>query len=90
MKSYIITLLDHEESQKASDICIKSSRDVENDFEITKFDAVTPDRVDKVMISEKIKWNYPWEGQVTDFSTGLIKSSYAIISCLIFSNPVPH
>ena len=76
MKSYIITLLDHEESQKASDICIRSSENVGNDFELIKFDAITPDRVDKMLISEKIKWNYPWEGQVTDFSTGLIKSSY--------------
>ena len=76
MKSYIITLLDHEESQKASDICIRSSEDVGNDFELIKFDAITPDLVDKMLISEKIKWNYPWEGQVTDFSTGLIKSSY--------------
>ena len=76
MKSYVITLLDHEESTKASDQCIKSSKDVGNEFEIYKFDAITPDRVDKMMISEKIRWNYPWEGQVSDFSTGLTKSAY--------------
>lgn len=77
MKSYIIAIPDHEESQLAASKCIQSSRDLQNDFEVVRFDAVTPDRVDSMMKSEKIQWNYPWEGQITDFSTGLIKSAYS-------------
>ena len=76
MKSYIITIPNHEESQSAADNCIRSSKNLKNDFEIIKFDAVTPDRVDSMMKHEKIEWNYPWQGEVVDFSTGLTKASY--------------
>ena len=77
MKSYVIAIPDHQESQLAAGKCIQSSRDFENDFDIVKFEAITPDRVDAMMKKENIKWNYPWEGQITDFSTGLIKSAYS-------------
>ena len=76
MKSYIITIPNHKESQQASDICIESSEKVGNDFKIVKFEAITPDRVDEMMKYENIKWNYPWEGTVTDFSSGLTKLAY--------------
>lgn len=76
MKSYIIAIPDHKESQLAANKCIQSSLDLQNNFEIVKFDAITPDRVDSMMKSEKIQWNYPWEGQITDFATGLTKSAY--------------
>ena len=56
MKSYIITIPNHEESQNAADSCIRSSKNFENDFEVIKFDAVTPDRVDAMMKHEKIEW----------------------------------
>ncbi len=76
MKSYVIAIPDHEESQTAANTCIQSSKDVNNDFQVIKFDAVTPDRVDEMMYYEKIKWNYPWQGTVVDFSTGLKKAAY--------------
>tara|TARA_A100001015_G_scaffold267539_1_gene317666 strand:+ start:52 stop:756 length:705 start_codon:yes stop_codon:yes gene_type:complete len=77
MKSYIIAIPDHLESQLAADKCIKSSQDLQNDFDIVKFEAITPNRVATMIKKENIKWNYPWEGQITDFSTGLIKSAYS-------------
>jgi GR25 family glycosyltransferase involved in LPS biosynthesis len=77
MKSYIIAIPDHNESQMAADKCIQSSKDLQNDFEITKFNAITPKDVDKLLKEFQIKWNYPWEGKVTDFSTGLTKSAYS-------------
>jgi len=76
MKSYIIAIPNHKESQLAANKCIRSSEEVNNDFKITKFEAITPDRVDDIIKSENIKWNYPWEGSVTDFSSGLIKRAY--------------
>ena len=76
MKSYIITIPNHEVSQTAADVCIQSSKNVGNEFEIEKFDAVIPDQVDDLMKEYNIKWNYPWEGTVIDFATGLKKSAY--------------
>ena len=77
MKSYVITIPDHEDSQLAADTCIKSSVNYDNTFEVNKFDAITPNQVDKIMKKKKLQWNYPWEGVVLDFNTGLKKSAYA-------------
>lgn len=77
MKSYIITIKDHVESENAADKCIRSSQNLENNFIIEKFNAVIPEDVDRLLQEFQIKWNYPWQGQVTDFSTGLIKSAYS-------------
>lgn len=77
MKSYVIAIPGHEDSQKAADTCIKSSVNYGNNFEVNKFDAVTPDQVDSILKKKKLKWNYPWEGVVLDFNTGLKKSAYA-------------
>jgi len=76
MKCYVITLKDNEDSLKAASKCIHSSREVSNNFDVIQFDAITPDRVDEMMKNENIKWNYPWEGTVVDFSIGLTKNSY--------------
>jgi len=80
MKSYIITIPNHKESQEASYRCIESSVEVRNEFDIIKFDAITPERVDSMMNHENIKWNYPWEGKILDFSSGLTKSAYQTIN----------
>ena len=77
MKSYVIAIPDHEDSQKAADTCIKSSVNYDNTFEVNKFDATTPDQVDTIMKKKKLEWNYPWEGAILDFNTGLKKSAYA-------------
>ena len=49
MKSYIIAIPDHQESQLAADKCIQSSKDLQNDFVIDKFTAITPPEVDKLL-----------------------------------------
>lgn len=54
----------------------ESSEKVQNDFEIQKFDAVTPDIADVVFKGNGLKWNYPWEGETVDFASGLVKRAY--------------
>jgi GR25 family glycosyltransferase involved in LPS biosynthesis len=76
IKAYVIAIPNHEVSQAAADVCIQSSKNVGNEFEIEKFDAIVPDQVDDLMKEYNIKWNYPWEGTVIDFATGLKKSAY--------------
>lgn len=63
-------------SDAAADELIKSSEEYKNEFKITKYDAVTPDRVDALMRLYDIKWNYPLEGGHLDLATGLYKSAY--------------
>lgn len=40
------------------------------------WNAITPDKVDWFINGAGIRWNYPWEGEVYDFATGLKKSAY--------------
>ena len=74
--AFVITIPNHHVSQNAANICIKSSIDVGNEFTIKKFHAVTPPQVDEKLKEFGIKWNYPWEGEVIDFATGLKKAAY--------------
>ena len=80
MKSYVITIPNHHVSQNAANICITSSIKVENDFTVKKFNAVTPQQVKKVMKDFRVQWNYPWEGEIFDFKTGLKKKSYPTVN----------
>lgn len=76
MNSFVITLKDNTVSQAGADNLIASSRQVRNTFDITKFDAVTGDMANTLMIGNGLKWKYPWQGQETDLKTGLIKTAY--------------
>tara|TARA_B100001939_G_scaffold322614_1_gene313232 strand:+ start:450 stop:1145 length:696 start_codon:yes stop_codon:yes gene_type:complete len=76
MKAYAIVVKDNQVSEKGYENLVKSSKSVGNKFKVQKFDAVTPRSVDNVMIESEVKWNYPWEGEITDFSTGLTKRYY--------------
>lgn len=76
MKAYVIAIPKHKESQTAAMNCINSSVSVKNAFEVIPFEAITPDRVNEMLKHEKLSWNYPWEGEVLDFSTGLRKTAY--------------
>lgn len=80
MKAFVITIPNHEVSQNAADVCIESSKTVGNHFDIEKFDAVTPPEVNKWLTSYRIQWNYPWEGEVFDFKTGLKKTAYPTVN----------
>ena len=76
MKAFVIAIPNHEVSQAAADKCIQSAINYENDFDIEKFTAITADNVEDKLREYKVKWNYPWEGEVVDFATGLTKKSY--------------
>lgn len=76
MIASVIAIPNHPVSQKAAALCIESSEKVGNNFKLYQFEAITPERVDEAMKKFNIKWNYPWEGQVTDFASGLKKSAY--------------
>lgn len=76
MKSFVITIPDVDVSELGFAKCTQSSIKVKNDFNLERFDAVVPEAVDDLLKSHGIKWNYPWQGQESDFSTGLIKSAY--------------
>lgn len=55
---------------------VNSSRLVQNDFDILKWNAITPDFVNTFMEKSNVHWNYPWQGSEFDISTGLLKSAY--------------
>lgn len=76
MKAYVICVRGNATSEKGADVCISSSKKVENNFEIELFDAVTPAMANTVMFGNGLKWKYPWQGKETDLKTGLIKSAY--------------
>ena len=74
--AYVIRMKDDVSSERLANNLIMSSIKSDNDFNITKFDAITPNRVASLMALHNVKWNYPWEGSVTDFSSGLLKTAY--------------
>lgn len=74
--AYVITLKDDDLSNECADKLIKSSRCVDNQFEIVKFDAITPEQVVPLMILLNLKWNYPISAPVLDMQTGLWKHPY--------------
>jgi len=76
MKAYVICVKGNATSEKGADICITSSKKVENKFQVEIFDAVTPDMANIVLTGNGLKWKYPWDGQETDLKTGLIKTAY--------------
>jgi GR25 family glycosyltransferase involved in LPS biosynthesis len=76
MKSYVITIKGMDVSELGFAKCKESSATVKNTFELNRFDAIVPEGVDSLLAEYNIKWNYPWQGQEIDFSTGLVKSAY--------------
>tara|TARA_X000001316_G_C922013_1_gene36746 strand:- start:2713 stop:3408 length:696 start_codon:yes stop_codon:yes gene_type:complete len=76
MNAYSIVIPNNKVSFEGYETLIKSSEKVKNDFEVEKFDAVTADLADTVFKGNGLKWNYPWEGETTDLTTGLVKRSY--------------
>jgi len=76
MKAVSIVIKDNAISELGYSRLVESSKAVGNDFDIVRWDAITPDKVDNFMQISGIKWNYPWEGEVVDFATGLKKSAY--------------
>ena len=73
--AYVITIKDDEVSNECADKLI-NSRTGNFDGEITKFDAILPDRVTSLMTLHNLKWNYPWKESVLDMQTGMWKHPY--------------
>jgi Glycosyltransferase family 25 (LPS biosynthesis protein) len=76
MKAVAIVVKGNETSEFGYSRLVESSEKVGNDFKILKWNAVTPDQVEWFLSGAGVKWNYPWEGEVIDFATGLIKKAY--------------
>jgi len=89
MKTYCITITDNQVSEVGYANCVSSANAVGIDFEIQRFEATTPDQVDRWLRGNRIKWNYPWDQPVVDFASGLVKTPYptrnpqARIACAI-------
>ncbi len=76
MKTFAIVIRDNEVSEFGYKTLCDTSDKVGNDFTVERFDAITPSNMDETLKELKVKWNYPWEGIVSDFASGLIKKAY--------------
>jgi GR25 family glycosyltransferase involved in LPS biosynthesis len=72
----VITMTDNEVSMEAFSKLQDSSYRVGNDFRPEIFEATIAENAEDHMAKLLLKWNYPWEGVVTDLKTGLKKSAY--------------
>lgn len=77
MKAVCITIKGHKVSEFGYSRLVESSKQVDNDFKILMYNAITPDTVDEFMRNADITWNYPWKTVYEDKRIGLIKSPYA-------------
>lgn len=73
---YAIVMRDVEVSEHGYQHLVDSSNRVGNTFNINKFEAITPQYIDKTLETHRIKWNYPWDESINDINTGLLKTPY--------------
>lgn len=76
MIAYAITIRDNAVSEAGYKNLVTSSKSVGNEFKVLRYDAITPLNVEQIMEDSDVKWNWPWEGEVVDFVTGLTKKAY--------------
>jgi hypothetical protein len=76
MKAYAIVIKDHRVSESGYKELLHSSNKAGNIFLIEKFDAVTPDVVDDLILSLGIQWTWPHTGSEKDQKTGITKVGY--------------
>lgn len=76
MKAVAIVMNGNETSELGYKNLVQSSEAVGNSFGIANWNAITARNVDAFMEGAKLRWNYPWEGSVIDFATGLTKTAY--------------
>ena len=69
-------MVDNPVSMAAFEKLQNSSRVHDNDFTPDMFEATTAFNVKDHMTKLLLKWDYPWEGTVSDLKTGLKKSAY--------------
>ena len=77
MKAVCIVVKDNKISEQGYNRLVESSKQVNNDFEILKWNAITPETVDEFLVNAGLLWNYPWQGSHYDETINLIKSAYA-------------
>jgi len=80
MKSFVITITGNKIYQTASTKCLNSAKKFCPSIEFEVQDAIVPKRVDASLAREKIQWNYPWDGEVFCFASGLKKSAYKTVN----------
>lgn len=76
MKAYVITIPNDEVSSLGLSRVIKSYQDTDQEFPLESFDASTEWDAEGQMHEFDLTWNYPWQGEVIDFATGLTKRAY--------------
>ena len=76
MKAYSIVINDHEISERGFKTLVESSKEVENDFEIHRFDAITPKNVDQYFFGLDLKWTWPDSGRSYNEKLNLKMHSY--------------
>lgn len=76
MKAYTIVIEGNDISEKCAEKLLHSSKSIGNEFEIEKFDAITPQNVIDKMKEHKISWKYPMFKAKKCLKTGLIKKPY--------------
>lgn len=73
INTYVITI-------PKDELCDRAFRRLESsapaNLKIIRFDAVTPEKVDRLMKKHRLKWTYPWETQEYHLKTGLILNPY--------------
>lgn len=73
---YAIVVYGNETSEAGFKRLLESSDKVDNEFDIRKYAAVTKDTAKYTLEMFGVEWNYPWEGEVLDFGSGLVKKAY--------------
>jgi hypothetical protein len=76
MKAVAIVVSGNATSEFGYSRLVETSKQVGNNFDILKCNAITPDNVDYFMGNASLTWNYPWVGSYEDPATGLLKSAY--------------
>lgn len=73
INSYIITIKGDVISENGAQVCENSAP---YNIKTHRFNAIVPDKVDEMMKSHSLEWNYPWQGEELDFNSGLKKTAY--------------
>lgn len=91
MKCFAIVMKDHYLSEVGYEKLWKSSKTVENEFQINRFDAVTPEAAVNLTHNEKFNlvWSWPWDKENYDFYLEIKKipyqtsNPYARVGCFL-------
>jgi len=77
MQAYAIVIKDHDVSENAFEKMVNSSKNVGNEFEIKRFDAIIPSKAKYILENTTLRWTYPWDNPRTDITSGLKLTPYS-------------